>query len=133
MYYVYLLKWQGIPFYVGMTNNPVRRYKLHYYDKSCSTYRFVRYQLFYFHKTVEIELVFCTDNETTARYTEFRTMTILGIAGFALSNARGASCNWPQMPQYPAVPPFKAKFWNLSYEKQIRDKKQIIHKYYGYE
>lgn len=60
MYYVYVLYIDNIPFYAGMTNNPVRRYVAHYYYRDCLTYNKVRYYACERGKMMEMRIVYCS-------------------------------------------------------------------------
>lgn len=44
-HYIYGLYLNDILFYIGMTKNPINRYKWHYYQSSCHTHYICRYCL----------------------------------------------------------------------------------------
>jgi predicted GIY-YIG superfamily endonuclease len=100
MYYVYLLKWQGIPVYVGQTNDPCTRYKSHYSCMKSEVGNFVRHHLYYFNKTVDMELVFCTNQSLTALFTEYKVIRLLRDAGFALVNTYGLKSDSERIPAF---------------------------------
>jgi len=133
MYYIYLLKWQGIPLYAGMTKRPVNRFKLHYYDPTCSTYKLVRYYLYHFRKPVEMEIVYCTSNELEANDMEGKAIKALGQAGFAVLNVNGTSYKSEKIPVFDTVPEFNSKWISPFIYLDIYNQRIKIQKEYGYE
>jgi len=86
MHFVYTLSFNGIPFYCGMTNNPVNRYRGHYYYTDCRTYNYVRFNLTEFDRYAHMTLICCTTDRTKALALEASCISMLCKAGFVLLN-----------------------------------------------
>lgn len=88
MYYIYSLSFNEIPFYVGMTNNPVMRFRGHYYWEGCLTYNYLRYNLIAQNRTPKMQLVCYCETRNQALELEAKCITLLSQAGFNLLNDR---------------------------------------------
>lgn len=86
MYFVYCLYMCDIPFYVGMTNNPIERYKRHYYWNDCLTYNFIRYKAVNENKMMEMKVVFCSPDKQLVLGMEYIGIKELARNGFVSYN-----------------------------------------------
>lgn len=86
MWFVYTLSFHGIPFYVGLTNDPLRRYREHYYYASGLTLNYLRYNLAAFNKHADLNLLGCWEEKNHACLIEYRATVALASAGFMILN-----------------------------------------------
>jgi len=100
MYYIYSLSFNGIPFYVGMTNNPVMRYRGHYYWTDCKTYNYIRFNLRAYNKYADMKVICKCETKDEALFIESRTINFLWRAGFLLLNK---DHNNADIRQYPPI------------------------------
>lgn len=88
MYYIYSLSFNEVPFYIGMTNSPIERYRGHYYFNDCLTYNYVRYNLITHNKVATMKLIcYCEAKQQALQIEEF-CINMLTNAGFTLLNDR---------------------------------------------
>lgn len=130
MYYVYLLLYNEIPFYAGMSADPVRRYKLHFYSCDCNTYNLVRYNAQFIGRFPTMRLIFCDESKRKALNMEHLAISSLRKAAFSIVNIPfgGLVSDWPQ---YPSIKLDICGFPDHIFN-QIRKQQELIHSEYGY-
>lgn len=134
MWYVYTLSFDGIPFYVGMTKDPVDRYKGHYQYRDCHTYNLVRYMVVSKNKMAEMALVFCSPDKDLVLKMESTAISTLSKVGFSLLNKDGncRGLNRDLYPIYPHVERLPHGILKCHQLKQIKEQRLKILKEYGY-
>ncbi len=86
MYFIYILKMNDVPFYAGMTRNPVNRYTCHVHSVVPLMEDF-QYYHYAKHKIIaKMEIVDVKYSENTAALAEFKLIKKLTQEGFVLLN-----------------------------------------------
>ncbi len=115
MYYIYTLSFNGIPFYVGMSKQPYKRYREHYVFSDCKPYNYVRYNLMTFGKLATMDIILCAESFKEAIDIEAKCIFSLYKAGFILLNT---AHNYVHsfLPTKALLPPVYEHFNKLPYK-----------------
>lgn len=126
-YYVYTLSFNGIPFYAGVTHEPLNRYKDHYQTSDSSAYNYVRHNLINIGRFATMDFVLCTDDRYKAYWSEGRTILALNSAGFYLLNkGYNYSYNDLQFPKYAHIKRLPHKWCSNYIQSDISNKQAKI-------
>lgn len=86
-WYVYVLRIENSPVYVGMTSNPLQRYICHYFTLNTITGSFLRNHYFHSGVTANMQLLYKSKSKLSIKYKEMETInkfsdshTLLNIA-----------------------------------------------------
>lgn len=87
MYFVYMLSYNGIPFYIGMTNSIVKRYIAHYSGQSLSTATgYCHYLLEQYNAHADISIIGVCKNRTDAESLEVWHINKCAVSNILLTN-----------------------------------------------
>lgn len=92
MCFVYLLSYNGIPFYVGMTKDIVKRYIKHYNVRDCNSYDAI-HRILYTHKEYVDILPICYCDRDKAAIIEQNTIKLLCHNKIKLANRLNNNSN----------------------------------------
>lgn len=144
MYYVYVLYFDEIPIYAGMTNCPITRYKAHFFDWDSNVRNFSRHHAVVNNKFITMKCVYCSEDKTAVCEMEDKAISALSMAGFNIFNKNIATwCNWkrqsfeitidPPLPVFPHIKRLPQKLFTFERIKHVIDSKNEILKEYGHE
>ena len=132
MNYVYVLYMDDIPFYAGMTKNPIKRYLAHYYENCCETYSFTRKMLLERNKLMKMKVVYCHPERLNVAKMEIVAIDALRIQGFhPLNIFHGHSVHYTREKNIKQRLP--SKILNLQLLSHIVDSQKEILIEYGYD
>jgi hypothetical protein len=122
----------SIPFYAGMTNDPVKRYKHHYQWSDCLTYNMIRHLACTKGKMMEMKVVYCSEDKNEVLLLEGKAIQALWRNGFnPLNRTHGwAALNFKEYPNIERLP---HKILNRQILQHVVDNQINILKEYGYE
>lgn len=93
-YFVYELSYNNKPFYIGLSNLPVLRYKAHIYDPKSKANEFIRFMIYNFELYPSMNLIMCADNWNKGLELEQSQIDFRLNEGYDLLNLK-----WLKMPE----------------------------------
>lgn len=85
LYYVYSISINNVVFYIGMTGEPIRRFRQHFIEKQSRVSKVARYCLFNNNTVINMKLLYACRNRAIAERLERRYIDVYNV-GYCLTN-----------------------------------------------